>query len=109
MSEPALAERHEAGVEIPPHEEQEERNRRVVLVRDGVNHGQREIEPEQNFGIGHPASLVFVFLLDESILLPSMRNFGVRANSDFLPISASITACALRTEIPMPVAMTKGM
>ncbi len=39
---------------------------------------------------------------------PSMLNFGVRANSDCLPESASSTALALRTESPMPTAMMNG-
>jgi len=36
-------------------------------------------------------------------------NLGVRAKSLFLPTIASITAWALRTEMPMPVAITKGI
>src|SRR5205823_2274598 len=40
--------------------------------------------------------------------LPSILNSGVRANSLCFPTMASITAGALRTEMPMPVAITNG-
>src|SRR5229473_2883788 len=59
------------------------------------------------YGI-QPALFLYFFATNESPL-PSILYFGVRANSLFLPTMASITACALRTEMPMPVAITKGM
>ena len=43
MREPGLAERHEAGIEVAPHEKQQERDRGVILIQDGVDHGESEV------------------------------------------------------------------
>src|SRR5438132_485314 len=64
-----LAERHRAGVQVAPNEEQQEWNSGVVLVGDGVHDGEREVQAEQHFGVRHPAGFVLVRFLRERALL----------------------------------------
>src|SRR6266850_747302 len=66
----SLAERHAAGVEIAPNEEQQERHRGVVFIDDRVDDGQGKIEPEKDFRVGQPAGFVPVRLFREGALLP---------------------------------------
>src|SRR6266404_4878081 len=56
--EVSLAERHAAGVEVAPNEEQQKRHRGVILVDDRVDDGDGKIEPEQDFRVGQPARFV---------------------------------------------------
>src|SRR6267143_3485292 len=58
--EVSLAERHAAGVEIAPNEEQQERHRGVIFVDDRVDDGHGKIEPEKDFRVGQPARFVLV-------------------------------------------------
>ena len=69
MGEIGLAEGHQAGVEVAPNEEQQERNGGEVLVGDGVDDGEGEVDAERNFRVGHPAGFVAVFFGDESVFL----------------------------------------
>src|SRR5947209_14886196 len=71
-----LAERHRAGVQIAPNEEQQERDSGVVFVGDGVHDGQREIQTEEHFRVGHPACFVLVRFFRESALLAFDIEFG---------------------------------
>ena len=50
-----LPERHQAGVQIAPHEKKQERSGRVVLILNGVQNAGRKIQSEQHFRIRHPA------------------------------------------------------
>src|SRR6267378_6138465 len=67
--EVGLAERHEAGVEIAPDEEQQKRHRGVIFVDDRVDDGHGKIEPENNFRVGQPARFVLVGFFREGALL----------------------------------------
>ncbi len=76
MGEVGLSEGHEAGVEISPDEEQQEGNRGEILIGDRVDHGEAEIDAEKDFGIGHPAGFVAIFLGDERVFLTFNFKFG---------------------------------
>src|SRR6266850_5474799 len=88
-SEVGLAEGHEAGVEIAPDEEQQERHRGVIFVDDRVDDGHRKIEPENNFHVGQPARFVPVGFFREGALLPfdiefwRAREFALLSNDGF--------------------------
>src|SRR5258705_1497211 len=69
MGEIGLAERHEAGVKITPNEKKQKGNSGEILIGDGVDDGEAEVDAKQNFGVGHPASFVPVFFADEGIFL----------------------------------------
>src|ERR1700687_3349474 len=71
-----LAEGHAAGVQVAPDKEQQERDGGVVLVGDGVDDCEREIQAEQHLRIGHPAGFVSVRFFRERALLPFDIEFG---------------------------------
>src|SRR5580693_4689782 len=76
MGEIGLSEGHEAGVEVAPDEEEQEGNRGVIFVGDGVDDGAGEVEAEHYFRVWHPAGFVLVFLLGEGAFFPSDIEFG---------------------------------
>src|ERR1043165_2776209 len=57
----SLAERHQAGVQVAPHEKQQKRNRGEILVGNRVDHGKSKINSQQDFRVGHPPGLVAIF------------------------------------------------
>src|SRR6266436_1592195 len=87
--EVGLAERHEAGVEIAPDEEQQKRHRGVIFVDDRVDDGHGKIEPENNFRVGQPARFVPVGFFREGAPLAfdiefwRARKFAFLSNDGF--------------------------
>ena len=84
MGEIGLAERHEARVEITPNEKKQEGNGGEILVGDGVDDGEAEVDAKQNFGVGHPAGFVPVFFGDEGVFLSFDFKFGCAGEFGFL-------------------------
>src|SRR6266849_2257225 len=87
--EVSLAERHEAGVEIAPDEEQQKWDRSVIFVDDRVDDGHGKIEPEKNFRVGQPARFVPVGFFREGAHLAfdiefwRARKFAFLSNDGF--------------------------
>src|SRR5215469_9364836 len=84
MREVGLRERHQAGVEIAPHEQQQEGHRHVVLVGDGVHHGQRKVNPQRNFCVRNPAGFVLIRFLRERAFLALNAEFRCACKFAFL-------------------------
>ena len=79
MREIRLPKRHQSGVEITPDEQQQKRHRTVIIVGDGVNHGQREVNSQRHFCVGNPAGLVLVgFLRERAFLSFNPELWGAR-------------------------------
>src|SRR6267142_7143034 len=87
--EVSLAEGHEAGIEIAPDEEQQERDRGIIFVDDRVDDGHGKIEPENNFRVGQPARFIPVGFFREGALLAfdiefwRAREFAFPSNDGF--------------------------
>src|SRR5437879_2899351 len=81
-----LSERHRAGVQVAPNEKQQEREGGVVFVGDGVHDGEREIQTEEHFRVGHPAGFVLVRFFRESAWLAFDIEFGCAGKFGFLVV-----------------------
>src|SRR6202521_1374104 len=80
-----LAKGQAARVEIAPHEQQQEGPGSVVFVDDRVDDGQREVQAQKNFRVGHPASFVPVGFFREGALLPFNIEFWRARKLALLP------------------------
>ena len=84
MREVGLPQGHEARVEVSPDEEQQKRHSGIIFVEDGVEHGEKEVDAEKDFGIRHPTGFVLVFFCDERISLAFDLVFGCARELGFL-------------------------
>src|SRR5271165_6495126 len=60
--EAALQQRHQAGVPVSKHEQNEKRHGNVVLVSNGVPDSQRKVAANQHFDVRYPPQALAIFL-----------------------------------------------
>src|SRR5205814_2534621 len=82
--ESALEQRHQSGEPVAHDEQEQKRNREIVLVLERIVNREREIGADKQFCPGHPAEALAVFVGANNIFLGLDTIFGRSDKSGLL-------------------------